>query len=244
MSDRLVDQTGRDEPRASPAGGPTDRTRVRRKAERGDYDRATVNAILDAGLICHVGFALDGRPWVFPTAYARVGEEVYLHGATGNFGLRSLADGAEACVTVTIVDGLVVARSAFHNSINYRSVMLFGPAHKVDDASEKESAVMAIVEHLLPGRGADTRPPTPEELRSTLVVRIALTEASAKVRTGPPIDDEEDLALPHWAGVLPLSLLPAEPIPDPTAATGASAADTNGASAPDYLRDWIARRPS
>lgn len=199
------------------AGGPpllTDRTRVRRKADRGVHDRAVVDAILDEGLVCHVGFAVDGRPWVVPTAYARVGDAVYLHGATGNHALRALASGAEACLTVTLVDGLVLARSAFHHSINYRSVMLFGVAKRVDDPAEKRRAVDAIVEHVVPGRSADARPPTDEELRATLVVRLPITEGSAKVRTGPPIDDAEDLALPVWGGVIPLTTAAGDPVPD------------------------------
>ena len=187
---------------------PTDRTRVRRKAERGRYDRATVDAILDEALLCHVGFAVDGRPWVVPTAFARIDDHVYVHGATGNFALRSLAAGAEACITVTLLDGLVLSRSAFHHSMNYRSVMLFGTAEAVRDEDDKRAAVMAILEHLIPGRSGGTRPPTAEELRATLVVRLPIDEVSAKVRTGPPIEDDADLGLEHWAGVLPLTLTP------------------------------------
>src|SRR5262245_34345204 len=198
---------------------PTDRTRVRRKAERGRYDRATVDAILDEGLLCHIGFAVDGRPWVVPTAFARIEDHVYVHGATGNFALRSLAGGAEACITVTLVDGLVLSRSAFHHSMNYRSVMLFGTAEAVRDDDDKRTAVMAIVEHLVPGRSAGTRPPTAAELRATLVVRLPIDEVSAKVRTGPPIEDDADLALEHWAGVLPLTIAPGVPIPDEWAQT-------------------------
>jgi len=206
---------------------PTERTRLRRKAERGSHDRAVVDAILDAGLVCHVGFAVDGAPWVFPTAYARIGDHVYLHGAAGNFALRTLAGGTEACVTVTVVDGLVLARSAFHHSMNYRSVMVFGRPEKVEDPNEKRRAVLAIVEHLVPGRSTDSRPPTPEELRATLVVRLGVDESSAKVRTGGPVDDEEDMALPHWAGVLPLSLAPGAPV-----------RDGPGSEAPGYVVSW------
>ena len=190
------------------AAPPTDRTRVRRKAERGRYDRATVDAILDEALLCHVGFAVDGRPWVVPTAFARIDDHVYVHGATGNFALRSLAGGAEACITVTLLDGLVLSRSAFHHSMNYRSVMLFGTAEAVRDEDDKRAAVMAILEHLIPGRSGGTRSPTAEELRATLVVRLPIDEVSAKVRTGPPIEDDDDLGLEHWAGVLPLTLTP------------------------------------
>ena len=189
----------------------TPRTRLRRKADRGRHDRPTVEAILDEALICHVGFAVDGRPWVVPTAYARIDDQLYLHGATGNFALRTLASGVDVCVTVTLLDGLVLARSAFHHSMNYRSVMLFGRAEPVTDVDEKERALLAIVEHMEPGRSDDTRPPTAEELRATLVVRVPINEGSAKVRTGPPIDDPDDLALDHWAGVIPLALVRGEP---------------------------------
>lgn len=206
----------------------TDRTRVRRRADRGHDDFDTVAAVLDAGLVCHVGFALDGRPWVFPTAYGRIDDRLYLHGAAGNFALRSLADGAEACVTVTILDGLVLARSAFHHAMNYRSVMLFGQGEAVTDEDEKFAASMAIVEHVAPGRAADTRPPTHEELRATLVVRVPIEEASAKIRTGGPNDDSADLPLPHWAGELPLRLTPGEPVPQ----------GADPPPVPDYVAGW------
>lgn len=206
----------------------TDRTRVRRKADRGHYDLDTVTAVLDAGLVCHVGFAFEGRPWVFPTAYGRIDDRMYLHGAAGNFALRSLAAGAEACVTVTILDGLVLARSAFHHAMNYRSVMLFGHAEEVTDEDEKYAASMAIVEHVAPGRAADTRPPTPEELRATLVVRVPVEEASAKIRVGGPNDPPDDLALPHWAGELPLRLTPGEPVPQ----------GVDPPPVPDYVSGW------
>ena len=205
----------------SPPLEQTPRSRLRRKADRGRHDRPTVEAILDEALICHVGFAVDGRPWVVPTAYARIGDQLYLHGATGNFALRTLASGVEVCVTVTLLDGLVLARSAFHHSMNYRSVMLFGRAEPVTDDDEKERALLAIVEHMEPGRTSDTRPPTAEELRATLVVRLPIHEGSAKVRTGPPIDDPADLALDHWAGVIPLSLVRGEPERDVVLPPGA-----------------------
>jgi len=210
------------------AGMPTERTKVRRLAERGRYDRDTIDAILDEGLICHLGFAVDGRPWVMPTTYARIDDTLYVHGATANHALKALAAGVEACVTVTLVDGLVLARSAFHHSINYRSVMIFGLADKVDDEQEKFDALTAIVEHLVPGRSDDTRAPRPDELRKTLVVKLALDECSAKVRTGGPIDDEDDMDNGHWAGVLPLTIAAAAPLPD-----GAFVA-------PDYLTRWDA----
>jgi uncharacterized protein len=208
----------------------TDRSRLRRKTERGSHQRDAVNAILDAGLICHMGFAVDGRPWVFPTTYARLGDDLYLHGAVGNFALRALADGVDACVTVTHLDGLVLARSAFHHSMNYRSVMVFGTASALTDAEEKRVALLAIVDHMAPGRSEDCRSPTAEELRSTLVLRLPLTEGSAKVRTGPPIDDEEDMDSPHWAGVLPLGLAP-----------GTALADMSG-PIPDYVSNWAQKR--
>lgn len=204
----------------------TDRTKVRRLAARGRYDWDTIHSILDEGLICHVGFAVDGRSWVMPTTYARVDDRLYLHGAAANFALQALAGGAEACVAVTLLDGLVLARSAFHHSMNYRSVMVFGRAARVEDEREKYEAVVAIVEHLIPGRTAGTRLPTPEELRKTLVVRLSLEECSAKVRTGGPLDDEEDMALGHWAGVLPLTLVPGGPQSD------------NDEAVPDYVSRW------
>lgn len=189
----------------------TERSRLRRKAERGRYDAATVEAILDEALICHVGFVHEGQTWVLPTAFARVGRGLYLHGASGNFALRTLAKGGEMCVTVTLLDGLVLARSAFHHSMNYRSVMLFGTAERVIDDDEKRAALLAIVDHMVNGRSGETRPPTPEELRATLVVRIPIDEGSAKVRSGGPIDEPADLALPHWAGVIPMELVRGEP---------------------------------
>jgi len=211
----------------------TERTRLRRMTKRGTHDREAVADILDAGLICHLGFAVDGRPWVFPTAYARVDELLYVHGAVGNFALRTLASGVEACVTVTLIDGLVLARSAFHHSMNYRSVMIFGLAEAVTDDDEKNRALLAIVEHMAPGRSSDTRHPTPEELRATIVLRVGLVEGSAKIRTGPPIDDDEDMGLPHWAGVLPLHLVPGPPVPDAVQA---------GRPAPTYVTEWSALR--
>ena len=205
---------------------PTERTKVRRLADRARYDRDTVNSILDEGLVCHLGFALDGRPWVMPTTYARVDDRLYVHGAAANFALKTLSSGVEACVTVTLVDGLVLARSAFHHSMNYRSVMLFGRAERVVDPQEQYDSMVAIVEHLVPGRSGDTRLPTPEELRKTLIVRLPLTECSAKVRTGGPLDDEEDMDLGVWAGVLPLTTVPGVPVPDVDLPV------------PDYLRRW------
>jgi uncharacterized protein len=185
---------------------PTDRTRHRRLPKRGSFDVGLINAILDEALMCHVGFAVDDRPWVVPTIHARVDDQLYMHGAAANHMLRSLAGDVETCVTVTILDGLVLARSAFHHSMDYRSVMVFGRATRVDDPDEKHRALHALVEHVVPGRNADARPPSDAELRATLVLRLPIAEASAKVRTGGPIDDEEDMTLGVWAGVLPCSV--------------------------------------
>lgn len=196
------------------AAPPTERTRVRRMAERGRYQRDVINAILDEGFVCHLGFGTGDSPTVLPTAYARVGDRLYLHGAAGNHALRSLAGGAPACVAVTLVDGLVLARSVFHHSINYRSVVVFGTAREVTDPHEKEAALVAIVEHIVPGRSADARGPTPSELRATRVLVMDLDEASAKVRSGGPKDEPEDYQLPVWAGHLPLGLVAGAPRPD------------------------------
>jgi nitroimidazol reductase NimA-like FMN-containing flavoprotein (pyridoxamine 5'-phosphate oxidase superfamily) len=206
---------------------PTERTRVRRLPARANYDRPFIDAVVDEALSCHVGFAVDGRPWVVPTIHARVDDRLYLHGAVANHMLGSLADGIEACVTITIVDGLVLARSAFHHSMNYRSVMIFGRAVPVDDLDEKKAALHALVEHVVPGRTADAREPSAKELRTTLVLKLPIDEASAKVRTGGPVDDEEDLDLPVWAGQLPIATVYEEPI-----------ADSNGVAFPDYVRNY------
>ena len=191
----------------------TERTRARRLPERAAYDRATVHAILDEGFICHVGFVVDGQPFVVPTGYARVGETLYLHGSTGSrLGLRP---GMDVCVTVTLVDGLVLARSAFHHSMNYRSVMAIGRTRAIGDLGEKEAALRALVEHIVPGRSDEVRGGDSRELAATAVLALPLAEVSAKVRTGPPKDDDADYDLPIWAGVLPLALSPGAPAPDP-----------------------------
>jgi nitroimidazol reductase NimA-like FMN-containing flavoprotein (pyridoxamine 5'-phosphate oxidase superfamily) len=191
----------------------TERTRLRRLPERGTYDRATVHAILDEGFVCHLGFVVDGQPYVIPTGYARVGETLYLHGSTGSrLGLRP---GMDVCVTVTLVDGLVLARSAFHHSMNYRSVMAIGRTRAIGDLEEKEAALRALVEHIVPGRSDEVRGGDRRELSATAVLALPLAEVSAKVRTGPPQDDEPDYDLPIWAGVLPLALTPGAPAPDP-----------------------------
>ena len=193
----------------------TDRTKLKRLPKRGHFDRETVNAILDEGFICHVGFVVDGQPFVVPTGYARVDDKLYIHGSQASRMLRSLAGGLDACVTVTIVDGLVLARSAFHHSMNYRSVLVFGRATLVDEPKEKYEALVALSEHIVPGRWADVREPNEQEMKQTTVLCLPLEEASAKIRTGPPLDDEEDYALPMWAGVVPLKLTAGEPINDP-----------------------------
>ena len=192
----------------------TDRTRVHRLPERGHYDRATIHAILDEALICHVGFVVEGRPVVIPTIHARVGDHLYFHGSPAAGMLRTLRGSVDACVTITLLDGLVLARSGFHSSMNYRSVVVFGKAEEVSDREEKLRVLEALVEHVCPGRSADARGPSESELKQTLVLRVPIAEASAKIRTGPPKDDEEDYALPIWAGVLPLTLEPSEPVPD------------------------------
>jgi nitroimidazol reductase NimA-like FMN-containing flavoprotein (pyridoxamine 5'-phosphate oxidase superfamily) len=193
---------------------PSQRAAVKRKPQRGVYDRAAINAILDEGLICHVGFSAGGQTFVLPTIHVRVGDKVYLHGSPASRLLQALAEGAEACLTVTLVDGLVLARSAMHHSMNYRSVVLFGTGSVVQDGAEKWNVLHALTEHLIPGRWADVRVPTEQELRQTLVLAIPIQEASAKVRSGPPLDDEPDYDLPAWAGVIPLGLTASDPVPD------------------------------
>jgi uncharacterized protein len=193
---------------------PTPRTKVSRRRERGDYDRSFIYSVLDEALICHVGFVVDGQPFVIPTIHARVGDRLYMHGAVASRMLKTMRSGVEVCVTATLVDGLVLARSAFHHSMNYRSVVLFGTATETIDVNEKRKAFEAIVEHVCPGRSAEVRAPDEQETKATLVVSLPIEEASAKVRTGPVIDAEEDYALPCWAGVLPLKLQPQLPIAD------------------------------
>jgi len=197
----------------------SDKTRVRRLPERGRYDRDTIYAILDEALICHVGFVVEGHPVVIPTIHTRVGDDLYFHGAPAAGMLRNLRQGADACVNVTLLDGLVLARSAFHHSMNYRSVVVFGKAEEVADREEKLRVLAALVEHVCRGRSADARGPDEKELKQTIVLRVPISEASAKVRTGPPGDEPEDYAMPIWAGVLPLTLTPGAPVPDNNAAT-------------------------
>lgn len=189
----------------------TERTAVRRLPKRASYDRGVLNAILDEGLVCHVGFVAAGQPFVIPTTYGRVGDVLYVHGSAASRMLKELKEGIPVCLTVTHLDGLVLARSAFHHSMNYRSAMVLGTAHEVTDPEERWTALRAIVEHVVPGRWAETRQPSANEIRATLVLRLAIDEASAKIRTGPPVDDDADYALPVWAGELPIraTFLPA-----------------------------------
>jgi nitroimidazol reductase NimA-like FMN-containing flavoprotein (pyridoxamine 5'-phosphate oxidase superfamily) len=200
-----------------------ERSRIRRLPERGSRERALVHAILDEGLLCHVGIASEQGPVVIPTLYARDGERIYLHGSPASRLLRSLAKGIPVCLTVTLVDGLVLARSAFHHSMNYRSVVVFGTARDVSDLGEKRRALQLLVEHVVPGRSGETRAPNDFEEKYTRVLAVEIEEASAKVRAGGPKDDEADLALPHWAGVLPLRIVPGSPEPDPGLAPGIAA---------------------
>ena len=200
----------------------TERTEFHRLPKRGSHDSATIHAILDAGFLAHVGFCLDGQPFVVPTLYGRAGERLYMHGSAASRTLKELDRGAPACLNVTVVDGLVLARSAFHHSMNYRSVMAFGTARAIQDPALKTHALRVISEHLVAGRWEAVRAPSGQELKATAVLEFTVEEASAKVRTGPPLDDEEDYALPIWAGVLPLQLTAGAPVPDPRLAEGAA----------------------
>src|SRR5262245_48876300 len=211
----------------------TERTTLKRLPKRGEYDRAVVYKILDEAFICHVGFVADGKPVVIPTSYGRIEDDLYLHGSAASRMLRSLGKGIDVCVTVTLVDGLVLARSAFHHSINYRSVVVFGRASVVNDRDEKLNALHSFTDHIVPQRWEEVRRPTDAELDATSVLKLPLVEASAKVRTGPPIDDEEDYHIPVWAGVVPLKLTAETPVADDRLR-----ADIEP---PSYLRNY--RRP-
>ncbi len=193
---------------------PTPHTTLKRLPQRGAFDRATVYGILDEAFVCHVGFVVDGQPFVIPTSYGRIGDQLFIHGSAASRMLRNLAQGLPVCVTVTLVDGLVLARSAFHHSINYRSVVIFGTAQLVEDAAEKLNALKAFTEHVIPGRWAEVREPNEQELKGTTVLALPLAEASAKIRSGLPKDDEEDMALPVWAGELPLHTVTGAPVAD------------------------------
>jgi hypothetical protein len=215
----------------------TDRTTVRRLPQRGAYDSKTIHAILDAGFLAHVGFCVEGQPFVIPTLYGRARDvtepdRLYLHGSAASRMLRELSTGVPACVTVTHVDGIVLARSAFHHSMNYRSVVAFGTARKIDDIQGKAEALRVISDHLIAGRWEEVRNPTAKELKATSVLEFTIEEASAKTRSGPPMDDEEDYARPVWAGVVPLHLRAAAPLRDPRLVTDLPV--------PDYLRGFHA----
>lgn len=201
-------------PRAQGAEALVEATRVRRHPERADYGRATINAILDEGLVAHVGLASEGQPFVLPVLYARVDERLYLHGSPKSRLLSAVAEGVAICLTVTLLDGLVLARSAFHHSLNYRSVLVLGHGRVASDGEEKQRALRALVDHVMPGRSELVRGPSQAELKVTEVVALELTHASAKVRTGPPIDNREDHRLPVWAGELPLRLAAGQPVVD------------------------------
>ncbi|HJX82227.1 MAG TPA: pyridoxamine 5'-phosphate oxidase family protein [Candidatus Udaeobacter sp.] len=192
----------------------TKRTEFRRLPSRGSHDVDTINAILDAGFLAHVGFCVDNQPYVIPTLYGRDGEKLYLHGSAASRMLGRLETGILGCIAVTLVDGLVLARSAFHHSMNYRSVVAFGTAHRIDEPAHKTRALRIISEHLIAGRWNDVRNPSEKELKATAVLEFSIEEASAKIRTGPPLDDEEDYSLPVWAGILPVSLEAKPPIRD------------------------------
>jgi len=209
---------------------PTERTRVRRKPKRGSYDRELVHAILDEAMVCHIGFVDDGHPYVIPTIHARDGETIYLHGSPANRMLGTLADGTACCLTATLVDEIVLARSARNHSLNYRSVMVLGTAREVTDAAEKRRALRAVVEHMVPGRADEVRGPNEKDLETTKVLSMQIEEASAKVRTGQPADKPDDLELPYWAGVLPLALTSGDPLPSPDL--------TGDIPVPGHLHDW------
>jgi len=218
---------------STPTLEPTARTRLKRQPQRGVYDREQIHGILDEGFICHLAFASGGQPHLIPTIYGRDGDTVYVHGAVANRALRALADGGEACLSVTLVDGLVLGRSAFHTSVNYRSVILYGQAREVSDPVEKGNAFRVMVEHAIPGRWNDVRTPNKAEIARTIVLALPIEEASAKVRTGAPVDEEEDYALACWAGVIPLGEAAGAPVDDPKL--------TPGIDAPRYARAY--RRP-
>ena len=209
----------------------SERTRVRREPHRGHYDRATIDAILDEGLVAHVGFTgAEGQPWVIPMLYARDGDRLLIHGSSASRLLTTLAGGIDVCVTVSLFDGLVVARSAFNSSFNYRSVVAVGRARAVEEPAAKWEALRLLTEFLIPGRWDDCRQPTGQELKATLILEMPIDEASAKIRTGPPNDDEADLALSHWAGVIPFAKGTLPPLPDPRLSAGILP--------PDYLKNW------
>jgi nitroimidazol reductase NimA-like FMN-containing flavoprotein (pyridoxamine 5'-phosphate oxidase superfamily) len=218
----------------SQPSAPSPRTRLVREADRAVYDRAAAYKILDEGFICHLGFVADGQPFVIPTSYGRVDDNLYIHGSAASRMLRRIDEGIAVCVTVTLLDGLVLARSIFNHSMNYRSVVILGAAHAVTDAIEKLEALRLLSEHILPGRWAESRQPNEKELKATLVMRLPIEEFSAKVRQGPVVDDEEDYAFRTWAGVIPLTMVAGEPIDD--------ARLLPGVKAPQYARAYTRKR--
>ncbi len=205
---------------------PTVRTELKRLPKRALYEKLQIHAILDEGFLCHVGFVVEGQPYVIPTGYARVDDTIYIHGSAASRMLRTLNQGVDVCLTVTLVDGFVLARSAFHHSMNYRSVMVLGKARLVTDREEKVAALRSFTNHIVPGRWDEVRQPTDAELKSTSVLALPLNEVSAKVRTGGPLDEEEDYALPIWAGVVPIRTGVGEPAPDARLLPGISPVDT------------------
>jgi len=209
----------------------TPRTTLKRLPQRGSYNRQLINQILDEAFVCHVGLIVDGQPLVIPTGYARAGDNLLIHGSQAGRMLRHLSEGIDVCLTVTLIDGLVLARSAFHHSMNYRSVVVFGRATTIEDPVEKTAALFALSEHMIPSRWADVRKPNQRELEQTTVLSLPITEASAKVRTGPPLDDDEDYALDVWAGVIPLKLVAESPIADPRL--------PKQIEAPDYSQKFV-----
>lgn len=213
---------------------PSPRTRVRRMPARADYERETIEAILDEAMVAHLGFSVDEQPYVVPTLHARVGEQVYFHGSSASRTVRTLAAGAPMCLTVMLLDGVVLARSAVHHSVNYRSVVVLGQARAIEEPSEKMTAIEAFTERLILGRWEEVRGPTAKELKAIQVLALPLDEASAKLRVGGPVDDEEDYALPTWAGVIPLSTVAGAPIPDERLSGGISPSPA--------ARAWVARR--
>ena len=213
---------------------PTSRTRVIREPDRGVYDRETVYRILDEGFLCHVGFSIDGQPFVIPTSYGRHGSNLHIHGSAASRMLRQMKQDVPVCVTVTLLDGLVLARSVFNHSMNYRSVVILGNATLVDDPDEKLTALRVLAEHIIPGRWDDARQPNERELKATSVLRVPIEEFSAKVRTGLPIDDEEDYSFPTWAGVIPLETIVGTPINDPRL--------DSGRAIPDYVQNYSLKK--
>jgi uncharacterized protein len=223
----MPSKTGGQESTSPP---PSERTTIKRMPQRAVYDRRIINAILDEGLLCHLGFTQDSQPFVLPTIYARDRERILIHGSAASRMLRNIRGGIPACATVTLLDGLVLARSAYHHSMNYRSVVILGIATEICDRADKIAAMRAIVNHVMPGRWDDVRAPSEPEIRATMVLSLPLNEASAKVRTGPPLDDEQDYALTTWAGVVPLSLEAYAPIADQLL--------TAGIEIPSYARSY------